>query len=122
MRDGSGRAPPRRVVALIGPPEPPRAATDLTYSFVLLVGTLALLAAIAAFLVLFRGSALSSSNVRAARWLLVALGGSAGIQAFLAARLIVRRASQLPIRRLVVDGDQVRLEDTGATPREEPDG
>ena len=70
MRDGAGRAPPTRVVALVSPREPSQARSDIKQCFALLVGSLALLAAIVAFLVARPGASLTASNVAAARWAL----------------------------------------------------
>jgi hypothetical protein len=70
-----------------------------------------LLGVIVAALVARPGTALSVSNVVAARWLLAGLGLVAGLLAFLTTRLFVQRSDQLAARRLTVDGSGVRFND-----------
>jgi len=116
MRDGAGRAHPTRVVALVSPQGHPRASSDLKQCFALLVGSMSVLGAIVAFLVVSPGVAISASNLAAARWLLALLGVVTGALAFATARLFRRRSTDLAPRRLTLDKSGVQFDDLGQPP------
>jgi hypothetical protein len=103
-------APPVRIMALASEKQPGRAKADLYRSFALMMVAVATLATVVAFLLLHRGSALTPSNVVAARWLLGSLGVLTALLAFLSARLFLRRSAELPARRLRIDQRGVSFE------------
>ena len=116
MRDGAGRAHPTRVVALVSPQGPSRAGSDLKQCFALLLGSMSVLAAIVAFLVVSPGAAISASNLAAARWLLALLGVVTGALAFSTARLFLRRSTDLSPRRLTLHKSGVQFDDLAQPP------
>jgi hypothetical protein len=103
-------APPVRIMALASEKQPGRAKADLYRSFALMMIAVATLATVVAFLLMHRGSALTPSNVVAARWLLGSLGVLTALLAFLSARLFLRRSAELPARRLRIDQRGVSFE------------
>src|SRR5262245_37567376 len=96
-------ATPVRIMALASEKQPSRARADLYRSFALTMAAVAMLAAVVAFLVVYRGAALTPSNVVAARWLLGSLGVLTAVLAFVSVRLFLKRSAELPARRLRID-------------------
>jgi hypothetical protein len=92
-----------------------RASKDLRWCLVLLVGAVAALLFVLGVLAMHRPLVQGNAQLRAARWLLGAIASAAAALAFVSGRFFLRRSSQLPRRRLIIDRGGIAFE-TGPRP------